>query len=327
MQKLISILTPSYNCGHLINRLLDSILRQTYNKIEIFIIDDGSTDNTKQVIEAYSEKFEEKGYAFSYIYQENQGQSSAINNGLKLIHGDYLVWPDADDFYIEPDALEILAAALDMTDDDVGCSRCLGNYIDEERFNIIDKTIYNENEYLFEDCLYAKKGFYYIPILFMIKTYILFNEINERNIYTEKDAGQNWQILLPVLYKHKCITISKYLINILSRADSHSRIPLSFEKQMNRIKTYLNTTIAVLNDIKSINEEKKMSYIAKLKYRFHTLLFQTCIHFGKLEEAKKIYKQTLMREKHLSLKIKLCHILCFIPFGYFIYKIYKKLRK
>ena len=68
-KELISILTPSYNNGDIIHRLLDSILMQTYQKIEMFVIDDGSTDNTKEVILKYIDKFSKRGIVLNYIYQ------------------------------------------------------------------------------------------------------------------------------------------------------------------------------------------------------------------------------------------------------------------
>jgi UDP-glucose:(glucosyl)LPS beta-1,3-glucosyltransferase len=113
MQKTVSIITPAYNCGMFIQRLFDSILIQTYNNIEMFVIDDGSTDNTRQVIEAYMPRFIDRGYSLKYVYQENQGPAGAINTGLKLINEDsYLVWPDSDDFYACPDAIRIMTEAL-----------------------------------------------------------------------------------------------------------------------------------------------------------------------------------------------------------------------
>ena len=66
MQKgLVSLLTPCYNAGHLIHRLLDSVLNQTYPFIEMIVIDDGSTDNSEQVIRSYISRFEERGYILS----------------------------------------------------------------------------------------------------------------------------------------------------------------------------------------------------------------------------------------------------------------------
>jgi len=72
VQKSISVITPTYNYGHLIHRLLDSILIQTYKNIE---------------------KFRKKGFKLIYQYQENQGQAVAMDAGLKLITGDYFIWP------------------------------------------------------------------------------------------------------------------------------------------------------------------------------------------------------------------------------------------
>ena len=94
---LVYILTPSYNCGQYIYRLLNSVLTQTYPNIEMTVIDDGSTDNTKDIIISYQFKFAARCYKLNYVYQNNQGLSSTINNGLKLVHGDFLIWPDADD--------------------------------------------------------------------------------------------------------------------------------------------------------------------------------------------------------------------------------------
>ena len=59
----------------------------------MLVIADASTDNTKQVIEGYIEKFRKKGFKLIYQYQENQGQAVAMDAGLKLITGDYFIWP------------------------------------------------------------------------------------------------------------------------------------------------------------------------------------------------------------------------------------------
>ena len=77
--KYISILIPTYNNKDYISNLLNSILEQTYKSVEIIIIDDGSTDSTQEVVLQYEKKYEEKGYILKYIWQENQGQSVAIN--------------------------------------------------------------------------------------------------------------------------------------------------------------------------------------------------------------------------------------------------------
>ena len=75
---LVSVLTPCYNTGRYVHRLLDSVLTQTYPFIEMVIIDDGSTDDSSAVIQSYIPKFKAKGYELRYYYQKNSGQSVAI---------------------------------------------------------------------------------------------------------------------------------------------------------------------------------------------------------------------------------------------------------
>ena len=100
MKPLVSIISPCYNGETYVGRFLDSILAQNYPNIEVIIINDGSKDKTENVILSYKQKFEDKGYKFYYIYQNNAGQSAAINQGLKVFHGKYMTWIDSDDVLV-----------------------------------------------------------------------------------------------------------------------------------------------------------------------------------------------------------------------------------
>lgn len=107
MQKgLVSIITPCYNGEKFVSRFLDSVLDQSYTNIELIVINDGSTDQTEQILKSYEIKFKEKGIKFIHLFQSNGGQSSAINKGLEIFSGEYLTWPDSDDI-LTPDAIEI----------------------------------------------------------------------------------------------------------------------------------------------------------------------------------------------------------------------------
>lgn len=88
--ELVSLLTPCYNMEKYIFRLLDSVLSQTYPTVEMIIIDDGSSDKSADIIKSYIPKFSERGYSLKYVFQENSGQSVAIQNGLLLVKGKYL---------------------------------------------------------------------------------------------------------------------------------------------------------------------------------------------------------------------------------------------
>jgi len=86
---LVSIVMATYNHGAYLPETLGSILAQTYKNLEIIVIDDGSTDNTRQVLAAYP--------SVKYFYQENQGSSSAFNVGIRMSHGEFYITPGADD--------------------------------------------------------------------------------------------------------------------------------------------------------------------------------------------------------------------------------------
>ncbi|OGL46001.1 MAG: hypothetical protein A2W05_01200 [Candidatus Schekmanbacteria bacterium RBG_16_38_10] len=89
---LVSIIIPTFNCRKYIRHAIESALAQTYKNIEIIVVDDGSTDNTREEIE---DLISEKG--ISYIYQANKGLPGARNTGIKHSSGEYLVFLDSDD--------------------------------------------------------------------------------------------------------------------------------------------------------------------------------------------------------------------------------------
>jgi glycosyltransferase involved in cell wall biosynthesis len=101
MSNLVSVLTPVYNMERYLERYLDSVLVQTYPQIELILVDDGSTDGSKAIIDRFIPLFHNKGVTVKYLYQKNTGVSAAINTGLQVFTGEYLIWPDSDDFISE----------------------------------------------------------------------------------------------------------------------------------------------------------------------------------------------------------------------------------
>ena len=102
---LVSIITPCYNGESFLERYYESVLAQTYSELELTFVNDGSTDGTEKIALSYESRFRQKGIRYIYIKQENRGQASALNRGLKLFHGEYLTWPDSDDI-IMPEFIE-----------------------------------------------------------------------------------------------------------------------------------------------------------------------------------------------------------------------------
>lgn len=103
MEPRFSLIIPSYNRAATLGRAIESILQQSYPAFEIIVVDDGSTDQTRQLLESYPQ--------VTYYYQENQGVSAARNKGAEMATGDWLIFLDSDDELLPP-ALEEFAEAI-----------------------------------------------------------------------------------------------------------------------------------------------------------------------------------------------------------------------
>lgn len=84
-EPLISVIIPTYNRAHTVIKAIKSVLEQSWIKKEIIIVDDGSTDNTEEIIQPYLSKVK-------YVKQQNQGVSAARNKGIEISSGEYITF-------------------------------------------------------------------------------------------------------------------------------------------------------------------------------------------------------------------------------------------
>jgi glycosyltransferase involved in cell wall biosynthesis len=113
--KTISVIIPTYNYGRFLRDAIDSALAQTYRPLEVIVVDDGSTDDTPQVLAAYGERIRA-------IRQENLGVGTARNTGIAAARGEYLAFLDSDDI-MRPTKLERDIARFE-TDPEIGLVHC-----------------------------------------------------------------------------------------------------------------------------------------------------------------------------------------------------------
>ena len=127
---MISVVIPAYNRAGYLQDAVESVLNQTFQDFEIIVVDDSSTDNTKEVIAGYKDRVR-------YIFQDNKKQGAARNNGIMHAGGNYIAFLDSDDMW-DPNHLEACFNALRHAPE-AGLSFS-GSYIIDEEGKIISKT-------------------------------------------------------------------------------------------------------------------------------------------------------------------------------------------
>lgn len=299
----VSILTPAYNTGHLIHRLLESVLLQEYPLVEMIVVDDGSTDNTRQVVESFIPRFAARAqtltaerpklclenaesgdtsptptltaaeWSLSCVSLPHKGQSNAINHGLKLVTGDYLIWPDSDDHFASPHALSRMVQTLADSGEAYTLVRCVTNFFDDDSQTLLRQTVADDNfhrEELFEDALTNQNHYMWGAGNYMCRMADLRRVVPDLDIFTAPTAGQNWQLHLPLLYAGKCVSIDEPLYSITERSRSHSRGQfLGYEGLMAKNAVYELTVLSTIDRIASMPDEERARHRHKVRQHFN----------------------------------------------------------
>lgn len=106
---VISVIIPFYNAASYIKEAVESVLNQDFAQVEVIAVDDGSTDNSAEVVKAINDP------RVSVVHQANAGASVARNHGVKLAKGNYICFLDADDFWV-PNKLSLQMAEIEKND-------------------------------------------------------------------------------------------------------------------------------------------------------------------------------------------------------------------
>jgi len=154
MKDIVSICVPIFNTEQYLVRCIDSLLAQTYRDIEIVLVDDGSTDRSGSICDAYARQ----DPRVTVVHQSNAGEAGARNTGLRAATGKYVMFIDSDDEYL-PNAVQLLVGAME----DDGVDLAIGGYIekrgDEQHFATGHQRSYTVDEfalaYLSSDCPYG----------------------------------------------------------------------------------------------------------------------------------------------------------------------------
>jgi len=145
----VSVIIPTYNRAYLIGKAIKSVLNQTYQDYEIIVVDDGSTDNTEEIVKSFN------NFIIRYIsHGDNRAASVARNTGIKTCQGEYIAFLDSDDEWL-PEKLDQQIKVFQDASSEVGAVYSEVIYMDENGKNMNIK-LHNSKKakgYIYEDLL------------------------------------------------------------------------------------------------------------------------------------------------------------------------------
>jgi glycosyltransferase involved in cell wall biosynthesis len=191
----VSIIIPTYNRADLMPRAVNSVLNQIFKDFELIIIDDGSTDNTKQVVD----EFQKKDKRIKYIWQENSGTpSKPKNTGIKNSYGEYIAFLDSDDEWLPKKLKKQLNVFKNSKKEDLGFVGCNALIVNEKTGT---ETVYNmplyNDKIFFEKLL--KNNFIWSSSGALVK-----KEVFEKiGLFDEKlKYGEDWDMWIRIAQKY-----------------------------------------------------------------------------------------------------------------------------
>lgn len=281
-QSTVSLITGCFNGEKFIHRCLNSILNQTYDHIEVIFVDDGSTDNSLKIAETYRQKFEERGFSFYIIAQENMGFYP--QSGIKVSSGKYITTLDIDDLLL-PDSIQKRAEFLDRHPE-FSAVRTNG-YIINEQVVSREIALINEPHYVsvnvFEDLLYGKTT--NIPGTYMVRADILFTYYPDRIVPMDR-LTQNLQILLPVTYQRKVGYIDEPLMQYMRHDQQCTADTNDYETIKNLVESFKQVRRTILQGMNLLTPDID----SNLDRIYNTIFLRVAFNAKNAKEFNDLYR-------------------------------------
>lgn len=294
MRPLVSVIVPVYNAEKYLKKCIQSIVNQSLNNIEIIIIDDGSIDNSKDIIKS----FEEKDIRIKVLYQENSGVSSARNNGINNATGKYIGFVDSDD-YIDLEMYESMYSKAEEFDADIVVCNVRDVFEDKENISLkLEEGLINIKDIKPKNFLkdkYFSLGSAVWHKIFK-KSFIVENNIKFIN-YSEVSSEDTIFNLQAMLKAKNIYCIDKPFYNYIIRENSLTKSNLAKENMIYRCKN----TVDIINKYCEENNIDVDKFVYYMTY-FQFINLLSYVHpkniynlsFAIKEYSKsKFYKKTL----------------------------------
>ena len=295
MQPKVSIVIPCYNKEKYIANMFDSVLAQEWDNVELVLVNDGSTDRTREIIAEYETKFLNRGYEVVIVDQENQGVAAAVRNGLMRITGEFVCQVDADD-ELDPRYVSIMAGWLweNPEYEWAACDAIKDSGAYFKTFPEGEHEVSNLEKWLQWK---IRRG---ITVYLVRKSYFDHCKVIEHN-YTERFINQEPQFLFPLILgngKLKYIETPLYKYNIASTANAVEH--LSKYNDYNAAKRMWFGYISGLNEIINrmpmpVPMKQRLSAMSELNYLGALVMSAQTFSYEKdIAEANKLFCDKVM---------------------------------
>lgn len=286
---MVSLIVPCYNSERFIDRCIDSILAQTFQDIELIIVNDGSTDHTHERIEARRVEIEAALTKFLYIRQQNQGVGAACSNAFSRVSGEYLALLDADDVLL-PDSVKLRVDFL-SANPDYALVRSNGYYVKEGKLDEIvrlfetdDAQKYNEN--IFDDIMLGNISMW--AGCYMIRTSVLLEIYPNKKIYPSR-SGQNLQFVMMAAYHRKAgyvdVPLMKYVLQ--DESASHFSGEDALTRELKAMEGYKDIRIHLINHY--IHQEERAMWLERVDQLYPKIYMQLATKYRNTELMNQSY--------------------------------------
>ena len=263
----VSIILPVYNSCDYVCDMLQAIIDQTYENIELLIINDGSTDASKAKIEEFFvNKLLPAQFTYCLLTKENGGLNSSINYGLKKATGKYLTWMDPDDKMFE-NSIQSRVAFLEKNLEvaAVGSDTAVVDFQS-------GKYLYQIENFIPKDLvanLIIQKDLSLVPGSYLVCRNKLMSVLNHGKI-NEGYRGQNWPLLIPLALNFKFGFI-KQNMHIVRKRDGSMSDDVSYDDKLFRVHEHRDL---LLSTLETCTESEKLRYqnVIWLKYENDKLM-------------------------------------------------------
>ena len=288
MEKSLTVIIPTYNSEFFLEEAIKSVENQSLNDFEIIVVDDGSTDNTKYLVDRLKKSYKN----ITYVYNENKGVSSARNLGIKLSKTRYISFLDADDIY-ERNFVEKMLGKIKKTDADlVACSY----YIFSPDRKIKENTMFIEENFLLNYIIGINKintSNFIIDRRFLEKNNLIFDENLSWN--------ENFDFFVRSINRaEKTSLVGEYLTSYRFDFDNKTLSEFSWDKLQKDKKIILNLLANKDLDFDEIQKDALLNY--KLPELLSDSFYKAIKLAYKKEEIRKYFRKYKKYMDKISLK-------------------------